>query len=84
VERLLFIDVHHVKRFSDAGKLINIIHFIYVAVCNFQPLKWMIFILNSPLVIYIRASRMFFLARVCCIILLLVRLIALFVFFRND
>lgn len=32
VERLLLVDIHHVKRLIDAGKLINIIHFIYVTI----------------------------------------------------
>jgi hypothetical protein len=63
-ERLLFIHVHHVKRFIDAWELINIIHFINIAIGNLESLKRMIPLLSPPLVVNLGAARIFFLTRI--------------------
>jgi hypothetical protein len=87
-ERLLFIHVHHVKRFINAGELINIIHFIYIAIGNLESLKRMILLLSPPLVVNLGAARIFFLTRIHSIDLVeerqMRRLITLLVLLRNN
>jgi hypothetical protein len=87
-ERLLFIHVHHVKRFIDAGELINIIHFINIAISNLKSLKRMIPLLSPPLVVNLGAPRIFFLTRIHSIDLVeerqVRRLITLLVLLGNN
>jgi hypothetical protein len=77
-----------VKRFIDAGELINIIHFIYVAIGNLESLKRMILLLSPPLVVNLGAPRIFFLTRIHSIDLVeerqVRRLIALLVLLGNN
>jgi hypothetical protein len=88
MKRLFFIDVHHVKRFIDAGELINIIHFINIAIGNLKSLKRMILLLSPPLVVNLGAPRIFFLTRIYSINLVeerqMRRLIALLVFLGDN
>jgi hypothetical protein len=53
-----------VKRFIDAGELIDIIHFINIAIGDLESLKRMILLLSPPLVINLGAARIFFLTRI--------------------
>jgi hypothetical protein len=77
-----------VKRFIDAGELINIIHFINVTIGDLESLKRMILLLSPPLVVNLGAPRIFFLTRIHSIDLVEERqrrsLVALLVLLGNN